>query len=293
MLNYPIATKLKYLRRKRGLTQAELSDGICTQAMISNFEKGDSVPTSVVLYEIAKKLNIDINYFFEDEIAESEIRPATSDTFIPVKKMVEKLRMVHDYEAINYVVTSELEKNTVDHILDKQFLLWHKGISDYYLNKDLDCALNTLFQALHQKKEPIELNQHLSICNSIAILYFEENKYEESLNWYKENLALLVDKPITHDVKIKFYYGFARALCNLENYAEALTYAKKAFDLCLSFETLYLLGELLFLLGRISLLQKNYALSEQYLNHSKTIFLIEGKENYIQIINDLFKNLPK
>lgn len=293
-LNYPIATKLKYLRKKRGLTQAELADGICTQALVSNFEKGESVPTSIVLFELAKKLNVDINYFFDHNTNSLSANSSTSEEFKNVKNMIQKLRNARDYAALTYIVTSELEKNVVDNDLDKQFLLWHKGISDYYINKDFNNALTTLFQAWNLKEiTNIEPNQQLSIANTIAMLYFEEKVYEQSLHWYKKNLQLLEDERVTPQVKIKVYYGFARTLSYIENYTDALSYAKKAFDLCISFETLFLLGDILFLLGRISLLQKNYLLSEQYLNYSKTICLLEEKEDYIQITNELLEKIPK
>jgi transcriptional regulator with XRE-family HTH domain len=293
-VNYPIATKLKHIRKKRGLTQAELAKGICTQAMISNFEKGESVPTSIVLFELSKKLHVDINYFFENEANTTKANSSTSEEFKKAKKIIEKLRKQRDYEALSYIVTSELNKNVdLGHALDTQYLLWHKGISDYYSKKDLDFALKTLFQSWNLiDKDNIDPNQQLSITNTIAMLYFQENMYEESLHWYTKNLHLIEDENLTPQVKIKVYYGFARSFSYLKNFTDALSYAKKAFDLCIRFETLYLLGDVLFLLGRISLLQKNYLLSEQYLNYSKTIFLLEEKEEYIQIINQLFEKIP-
>ena len=293
-MNYPIATKLKQIRKKRGLSQAELAKGICTQAMISNFEKGESVPTSIILFELAKKLHVDINYFFNNEGNSSTANSTTSEDFNKVKEIIEKLRKLRDYESLGYIVTSELNKNIdFDCALDKQYLLWHKGICDYYSKNDLDYALQTLFQAWNLiGSDDINPNQQLSIVNAIAMLYFQEKMYKESLHWYTENLHLLEDKNLTPQVKIKVYYGLARSFSYLENYADALSYAKKAFDLCIAFESLYLLGDILFLLGRISLLQKNYLLSEQYLNYSKTIFLLEEKDEYIQIINQLFEKIP-
>lgn len=293
-MNYPIAINLKQIRKKRGLTQAELAAGICTQAMISNFEKGESVPTSIILFELSKKLNVDINYFFGNKADSNEANLSTSEEFKKVKDIIEKLRRQRDFKALSYIVSSELEKNEVIHDLDLQYLLWHKGISDYFFNKDLDHALNTLFKAWNIREIPnIEPNQQLSIANSISMLYFEAKMYEQSLHLYGKNLQLLEDERVTPQVKIKFYYGYARTFSYIKNYTDAISYAKKAFDLCINFETLFLLADILFLLGRISYLQKNYLLSEQYLNYSKTICLLEEKEDYIQIINDLFERIPR
>lgn len=59
-----IGNRLKQLRKQQGFTQQELAKGICTQAMISNFESGESSPSSTVLFQLAERLQVDINAFF-------------------------------------------------------------------------------------------------------------------------------------------------------------------------------------------------------------------------------------
>jgi len=60
-----IGKKIKELRQVVGITQGELGEGICTQALISRIEKGDIYPNATSLYQISKKLGVDVNYFFE------------------------------------------------------------------------------------------------------------------------------------------------------------------------------------------------------------------------------------
>lgn len=40
-----IATLIKVKRKEKGLTQKELADGICVQAVISKIEKGETTPS--------------------------------------------------------------------------------------------------------------------------------------------------------------------------------------------------------------------------------------------------------
>jgi transcriptional regulator with XRE-family HTH domain len=60
-----IGKKIKELRKIVGLTQSELAEEICTQALISRIEKGDIYPSATAIYQISKKLGVDVNYFFE------------------------------------------------------------------------------------------------------------------------------------------------------------------------------------------------------------------------------------
>ncbi|MBV6684081.1 helix-turn-helix domain-containing protein [Bacillus sp. JRC01] len=60
-----IGKKIKELRKAIGITQGELAEGICTQALISRIEKGDIYPSATVLYRISQRLGVDVNYFFE------------------------------------------------------------------------------------------------------------------------------------------------------------------------------------------------------------------------------------
>jgi transcriptional regulator with XRE-family HTH domain len=63
-MNYSIiGNKIKELRQVVDITQGELADGICTQALISRMEKGDIYPNATTLYQISKKLGVDVNYF--------------------------------------------------------------------------------------------------------------------------------------------------------------------------------------------------------------------------------------
>ncbi len=59
-----IAKRVQRLRKDAAMTQMELSRGICTQAQISNIEKGHLNPSSLTLFQISQKLNVDMNYFF-------------------------------------------------------------------------------------------------------------------------------------------------------------------------------------------------------------------------------------
>lgn len=59
-----IGKKISELRNEMTLTQEEVAEEICSQASISLIEKGELDPNATILYQIAKKLGVDVNYFF-------------------------------------------------------------------------------------------------------------------------------------------------------------------------------------------------------------------------------------
>jgi transcriptional regulator with XRE-family HTH domain len=147
----PIGKKMKELRKLVGLTQGDLAEGICTQALISRMEKGDIYPSAAALYQIALKLGVDVNYFFE-----TGTNPRL-DYILEVEKQYRILRDDRKFEEMIDLVKTE-EKNPLFY-KDKeklQLLYWYKGIYTYEVRKDPDEALSLLHHAYsmttHEKK---------------------------------------------------------------------------------------------------------------------------------------------
>ncbi|MFJ7647917.1 helix-turn-helix domain-containing protein [Lysinibacillus sp. NPDC097279] len=275
-----ISSKIKEARKDKGITQAELADGICTQAMISNFEKGESVPSSIVLFKIAQKLKLDINYFFGQNSMKTH-----HDDNEETKKLIRKLIRNRDYQAINYIVKTEKEKANFSSNEDKQFLLWHEGICDFYLNKDSVNAIDILNTALKLTGKENYSEQTISINNSIAIIYFEVQQYENSLEFFQKckseyDLSNLKDSVL----KIRILYGLSKTLVALKREEEAILECKKAIKICVTEESLYLLGELYFQIGRNLVILDRVKESEQYFEKAQHIFEIEGNYEFLDVI---------
>jgi transcriptional regulator with XRE-family HTH domain len=56
---------IKTLRRERHMNQMELAKGICSQAFISKVESGYKIPSTIILIQLADRLDVDINIFIE------------------------------------------------------------------------------------------------------------------------------------------------------------------------------------------------------------------------------------
>ena len=61
-----VGTKIKALRKKRGMTQKELADGIVTRGMLSRIESDSALPSMQTLQMLAERLHISPGFLLED-----------------------------------------------------------------------------------------------------------------------------------------------------------------------------------------------------------------------------------
>lgn len=65
--------KLKNARKRAGFTQAQLADAIGVhRSTVANYELARRKPTFIELKQIAKKLNVDVNYLIEGNEVDAE-----------------------------------------------------------------------------------------------------------------------------------------------------------------------------------------------------------------------------
>ncbi|KYG92222.1 MULTISPECIES: helix-turn-helix domain-containing protein [Metasolibacillus] len=281
-MNHMISQKIKELRKKRGLTQKELADGICTQAMVSNFEKGEMIPSSLTLYAIAQRLGVDMNYFF-DMASTDNASFNSSDAQNIIRKLIHQ----HDYESAYFIVQNELVQEALLAPEHRQFLLWHKGICQWFLHQQLDTAIQTLEEALHANDKP-NIEQEIAIMNSIAVVYFGAKHYEKSLAYYEKCLPLIEEHAtISYLVKIRVFFGASRTFQHSKKFTEALFLSKQGIQLCIEHETLYLLGDLLFQTAHCLISMQDKTNAAIYLEQAKTIYSLQNKYDYLKIIEDL------
>ncbi|WP_299744308.1 helix-turn-helix domain-containing protein [uncultured Rossellomorea sp.] len=177
-MNYSvIGKKIKEMRKSVGITQGELAEGICTQALISRIEKGDIYPSATALYQISVKLGVDVNYFFE-------IGTTTRlDYMKEVEKQLRYMRVNRRFEEMMELVKTE-EKNPLFYKdQDKlQLLYWHKGIYQYEVQKDHDTSFDLLHHAYqltaNDKKAMSE--REMQILSSIGTIHFSIQRYAGS-----------------------------------------------------------------------------------------------------------------
>ena len=75
-LNYIVSKNLSELRKKNGLTQAELAEKLnYSDKAVSKWEKGESLPGVEVLYKLSKLYGVSLDYIVGEETAKTATAP--------------------------------------------------------------------------------------------------------------------------------------------------------------------------------------------------------------------------
>ncbi|WP_406686206.1 helix-turn-helix domain-containing protein [Rossellomorea vietnamensis] len=269
-----IGKKIKELRKVVGLTQGELADGICTQALISRIEKGDIYPSATSLYQISRKLGVDVNYFFEIGLT------PRLDYVREVERQLKKLRVKLKYDEILEIVKTE-EKNPL-FLKDEtnlQLLYWHKGIYVNEVEKNKGEALIILERALsltyNTKKAMSE--REMNIMISMGILEFSRRNHERALEIYEDvNAALTYNHQLSDkSIKTRLLYNIARVLTRLGKYHESTRYCEEGIRWIIEEENLYGFAQLNYHIGYNLELEEKYGEALPYLVKAVTLFDIQ------------------
>jgi transcriptional regulator with XRE-family HTH domain len=290
-----IGKKIRELRKAVGITQGELAEEICTQALISRIENGDIYPSATALYQISGKLGVDVNYFFEIGTT------PRLDYIIEVEKQLRYLRVYRKYEEMMELVKNE-EKNPLFYKDNEllQLLCWHKGIYQFEVKRDAETAFTLLHKAFHltahQKKAMSE--REMEILASNGAIHYNLHQYNESLHYFREvetamnTTGQLQDKSI----KTKLFYNIARVLTRLEELEESSEYCHKAIKWCFDEELLWGLGELHYQIGFNYELKNQHNQALPFFKRSLQMFELRNDEPYVAFlgpkIEEISKRLP-
>ena len=102
-----IGKRIKEARQRAGLTQKELSRIVgVTPSAITNYENEVSHPKEPVLYALMQALEVDANFFFQDEVAPVQDAALSSAESEHIRK---------------YRALSDGGRKVVDTVLDREY----------------------------------------------------------------------------------------------------------------------------------------------------------------------------
>lgn len=177
--NNSIGRIVKDLRKALCITQKELSEEICTQAEISRIENGANMPYADTLYRIAIRLGVDVNYFFEH--AHTPRLDYIKDTFSLIRNMVNE----DNYEEIERLVKRELKNPLFSPPIYKQFLLWHKGMVEFYVYHRPKKAIQQLWEAIEGYQETSGYTEtQIEIVITLGNIHSETADFDKAIDIY-------------------------------------------------------------------------------------------------------------
>src|SRR5690625_620824 len=272
-----IGKRIYELRVHLNMTQKELCEGICTQAYISKIENGSLAIAADILFQIAERLGVDVNYFYDSTNIDR------MDYLSEVEHQARDLVNKRKFRALYELILREEKTPLMYNKKFKQFILWKKALCERYVNNDTIKALELMNQALaiSSTTKKTYSEREIEILLTIAHLYIDLEQFHKAIKKY-EHIMIITNKiPYikNNNLKISLYYNLSRVHLFLDNLDEAIKYAKLGINICIRTQSLFGLGYLYFVLGRAYEDKHNYENALESFNKAKYIFELTENEN--------------
>lgn len=279
-------------RKKRGMTQKELSKGVCSQPALSLIEKGKSLPSLENIFLISIKLKKPVELFLLCLTEDTEY-----DQIYQTTSSIDNLIKFHDFEAIYSISSKELTKRQGKNSWYDHYLSWVYFMSKYRLNllsyKETIYNLKSLLNS--DNSLAIEINGlSLKIINSIAFVHSENKSFQEALKYYDKGLNK-VDNAWTNDndlplsaIRIKFLFNKVKTLYDMGQYQDAIFHAKNGIEESKKSENMSLIGHFFYYIGQCYEKENREFedIAEMY-SKAEFFFVLLDREKLLNILYEL------
>lgn len=265
-----IATLIKTKRNEKGLTQKELAEGICVQAVISKIEKGETTPSVDIFFKLVKRLDIEVSSISKI----FELNNASSQNTV-YSENVKQLLYMRDYDSLIDVL-EKMDKRimTAEEILYYDWLWTITG----YMMKEINLldTIQKLENLVIQSKDKY-FQLYLKSTSAIASIYSENYENDLALQYFE---SIVDDYQASDDFcdYVTFLYSISRAYFVKGDLDKSLRYISEAIDKILGEKSIYLLGDSLLMRAHILSETKLYEEAKKYCRNAIAIFELENKE---------------
>ncbi|WP_165983057.1 helix-turn-helix domain-containing protein [Macrococcus brunensis] len=230
-----IGDKVLGRRKELKMTQADLAKNICTQSQVSRIEKNEIMPSSETLYQIARRLNVSMDYFFGVEPVNNTIRG---------KKICEDYLESKEFETLEVFVDAQLQTILTEY--EHRYLTWVKAVCAGYTKPDLEIAIKVLEELLDNPIKHQDYELEASINSSLSIFYKKLKDNEKAENRIRIARSIINENNLFNEVAAKIYYQYSALLISEESYEDALEMANEGINICIRHNILFLLDNLIY-----------------------------------------------
>ncbi|MCM3617904.1 helix-turn-helix transcriptional regulator [Sutcliffiella horikoshii] len=287
-----LGEEIKRLRKQQLLSQKELSDGICCQTTISSIEKGRALPSIDILYFIALRLNVTIDYFFQNNYQNNQTY--ISDTIISIEEYV-KSKKYHEVHEITKLERKLSKARDLGRMFN-QFIDWHffRSAQLIGLISWEECVEQLKLLLLSKERNKVHF-QNLRIKNVIANVYAENGDYKEALKHYTDILNVNIKLEAYRRFKLKVYFNLSKLYFYENLYEQSIEVAERGIKLSQELEDISMLGNLYIQASQSMLKLKDYESSniQVYLDNAKFVFQMTNNQKCLEFIGNLEKQVAE
>lgn len=231
---------LKQVRRKRGLSQAALSEGICTQATISLMEKQNRIPKMNILTAICARLDIPV-----DKIIENDDVSMTSQ-FDEISLLIVKRDFEEAQRRVEKIKVKKLQND-----FDKQRYYYLLGILEVETGKVDEAIFN--FELILTQFSTMGANIYWALTTvGMALAYEKRGNEERALKFLQRAVTLIDEKQLTGGKRqwIIIYRNIASLYLKLKQADDAIAIANRGIEICRGDLSMFLLSDYYEVLGQ-------------------------------------------
>ena len=271
-------------RKEKGLSQIELSHGICTQATLSRFENHGQIPSMKILSQLCARLQLDVGDLFA----------SVNTKEVATNKLLDKIEesiVTMDYELAEKLIGT-IQK---DQLNDEQkiHLLYLRGFTQVLQGKKMEDDLFYFNKILAEQFENQDSYLHLAYAG-LGLVYQQQEDIEKAEYFFTKAIQE-VEKHQLEKMEavwrvLMVLYHSAMFFNKNNNYKKSNELLKKGIELCSQFHITYYLSRLYYQLA-INSLESNADKEEVklYLNDAAAFSRINSNDELlaeIEKIND-------
>lgn len=265
---------LKQIRRKRGLSQTALSEGICTQATISLMEKQNRIPKMNILTAICARLDIPV-----DKIIENDDVSMTSQ-FDEISLLI----VQEDYEEAEARL-KKIKVKKLQNDFDKQRYYYLLGVLQVATGQVDEAIFN--FELILTQFSTMSANIYWALTTvGMAMAYEKRDNEERALKFLQRAVTLIDEKQLTGGKRqwIIIYRNIADLYLKLKQPNDAMAIAGRGIDICREDLTMFLLSDYYQITAKAAELLADRATALQNFTIAKSLLLINGEEAQAQAV---------
>lgn len=271
--------KLKDIRRKRGLSQTALAEGICTQATISLMEKQDRIPKMNILNAICSRLNVEVGTLIQDDDV------SMTALFDEISLMLVR----HDFKNARKEL-SQIKVKKLETEFDKQRYYYLLGMEQVQ-NGQVDEAIFN-FELILTQFTTMSANIYWAFTTvGMARAYEKRGNSDRALKFVQRAVNLIDKKKMAGGRRQWqiLYRDIASLYLELGKPDQAVEMAKRGIDLCRQHESLFLLASYYELLGQANLKEGNQEAGHDNLVIARSVAIANEEKLLVDEIDQLLK----
>lgn len=181
-----IGQVLKEFRKEHGMTQKDLSQGICSQSVLSRIENDEEIPNIFVIQQLCHRLGITIDQLMIDFLPEE----------LFLRKYFNKMFMyLRTGKYLEIRTTLEyLDERQITHLdKDRQLACFFKGICAYFIDENPEAALEQISQGLSicvSKKYDGYFDSRILLLNFAGKMNSVLGNINEAHSYYNQSFEL-------------------------------------------------------------------------------------------------------